>query len=67
MPIYEYACKDCGETFEKVVRLAEREELPTCPECESHNTQKKISAISVFGNSSSKSSSGSCAPRGGFG
>jgi len=68
MPIYEYCCNDCGETFEKVVRLSEREELPpTCPECASHNTRKKISTISILGSISSESSTNNCATRGGFG
>jgi putative FmdB family regulatory protein len=67
MPINEYICDDCGEPFEKVVRLSDREELPACPECASNHTQKKISKISGLSNFSSGSASSNCAPRGGFG
>jgi putative FmdB family regulatory protein len=30
MPIYEYACKSCGQRFEALVR---RDEVPACPSC----------------------------------
>ena len=33
MPLYEYACRDCGGRTEKMKRLAERNEGPECPEC----------------------------------
>ena len=30
IPIYEYSCQDCGETFEALVRGADE---PACPAC----------------------------------
>lgn len=32
MPRYDFKCPDCGETFEKVVSIAERANQ-TCDEC----------------------------------
>ncbi len=69
MPIYEYRCEDCGETFEKRVSFSEADLAPACPKCESKDTHKKLSTIASFGglSSSSVSSSGSsCGSRGGF-
>ena len=34
MPIYEYACQDCGREFETLVRS---DTVPACPQC--HSTQ----------------------------
>lgn len=31
MPIFEYSCKKCGATFEKILNKAEKE--ITCPRC----------------------------------
>ena len=33
MPLYEYACGDCGSTFERLRKQAERDEALRCPEC----------------------------------
>lgn len=41
MPIYEYACCNCSEEFEKLVFRSD--EAVTCPKCESTNVQKKMS------------------------
>jgi putative FmdB family regulatory protein len=30
MPIFEYACKDCGTSFEKLVRRDTEVECPSC-------------------------------------
>lgn len=32
MPLYEYCCKDCGETFEVIQKFAE-DPLETCESC----------------------------------
>ena len=69
MPIYEYLCEDCGETFEKMVRFSEADLAPACPKCTSKDTHKKMSRIASLNASSagSTSSSGSsCGSRGGF-
>jgi putative FmdB family regulatory protein len=44
MPIYEYACTDCGNQFEQLVRMGA--ENPPCPSCGEPHVQKKLSAFS---------------------
>jgi len=69
MPLYEYRCKDCGTEFEKTLRFSEAAQLPSCPQCNSLHTRKKISTVISFGASSPGSSSGSgsnCGTSGGF-
>jgi putative FmdB family regulatory protein len=63
MPLYEYRCNDCGEAFEKVVRFLEADLTPDCPNCESTDTRKLISAAASFGKTASgnaNSSGSSC-------
>jgi len=74
MPLYEYICRQCGGTFEKMVRFSEADLSPVCPSCASSDTQKKVSVAAAFGSSSSSGggagSSGfasSCGSRGGSG
>ncbi|MDD2881090.1 MAG: zinc ribbon domain-containing protein [Rhodoferax sp.] len=47
MPIYEYACKDCGHEFEALVRSS------TVPECPGCHSQKLDKLLSVFGTTAS--------------
>lgn len=41
MPIYEYACQQCGEEFELLVRGGE---TPACPGCSSQSLDRLLSA-----------------------
>ena len=41
MPIYEYTCEECGNTFEELVF---GDETPPCPSCKSDKTHKLLSA-----------------------
>ncbi len=62
MPIYEYHCQKCGESFEKLVFKGDSEEID-CPECGGAEVKKLLSCASFM----SKSSIGSCstsAPKG---
>jgi putative FmdB family regulatory protein len=43
MPIYEYACPDCGHQGEHMQKLADAP-LSVCPSCGQANYSKKISA-----------------------
>jgi putative FmdB family regulatory protein len=43
MPIYEYACPDCGHLGEHMQKLADAP-LTVCPSCGKANYSKKISA-----------------------
>lgn len=48
MPLYEYRCKDCGNKFEKLVSLSEKDKIK-CPGCGSENTEKLISGFASYG------------------
>lgn len=42
MPIYEYACRQCGHRFERLVSMSAPP--PACPECGAE-TRKLVSAV----------------------
>ncbi len=46
MPIFEYACHDCGHEFEALVRSAT---VPQCPHCASTQLDKKLSTFATAG------------------
>lgn len=43
MPIYEYACQNCGHQLEKLQKFSD-EPLKSCPECGKPELRKLISA-----------------------
>ena len=45
MPIFEYRCRGCGHEFEALV-LAHMP-APACPECQSADLEKQLSAAAV--------------------
>lgn len=66
MPIYEFDCPDCGETFEKLIRDTSGQTKVVCPTCGSVKVKRKLSAFaaSVRGGSSSAPAS-DCGSSGG--
>ena len=54
MPIYEYACKSCGQQFEKLLRTTKGADEAECPKCGSKQTAR---ALSVFAAVSSEGGS----------
>lgn len=44
MPIYEYKCRSCGNEFEKIVRLGE---TPNCPSCQGAELERQFSAPGI--------------------
>lgn len=69
MPIYEYACRDCGHEFEKLVRS---DTVPDCPQCHSTQLEKQLSVFATAESSSAAaapmpSPCGSCGHPGGPG
>jgi putative FmdB family regulatory protein len=46
MPIYEYACRKCGQEFETLVRSTT---VPDCPHCHSTELEKKLSVFAKPG------------------
>ncbi len=51
MPIFEYKCNHCENEFEKIVFGSDETEV-SCPECDSRDVQKKMSATSFMAGSS---------------
>jgi putative FmdB family regulatory protein len=65
MPIFEYRCTDCGNSFDILHKGAENQDLIQCPECSSKNAVKKFSTFAASVGSTSSSfdagcSTGSC-------
>jgi len=46
MPIYEYACGNCGHEFETLVRSGA---APDCPSCHSTELRKRLSVFATAG------------------
>ena len=57
MPIYEYACMECEDHFDELVRS--EDQVITCPSCEATNVLKQISAFAVHGAAAKPSFGGS--------
>lgn len=71
MPIYEYKCKKCGNSFEQLVFPSDGDEKYPCPSCGDKDTDRLMSAFSCGSGSSGgglgSSLSSSCSsPSGGF-
>lgn len=64
MPMYEFVCGECDQSFDKVMRFSELDQQPICPTCGSPDTRKKISLFASSG-SASQGSSGGCGPSSG--
>lgn len=63
MPIYEFKCRKCGNTFDVLFRSRDEKVAVACPECKSTRTRRQMSAFSgKIGNTSAGGAScGSCA------
>ncbi|HEV2494880.1 MAG TPA: zinc ribbon domain-containing protein [Terriglobia bacterium] len=55
MPIFEYRCRECGTTFEQIVR-SNGDNPVTCRKCESSRVDKLLSTFAVAGASLKTSS-----------
>ncbi len=50
MPLYEYACRQCGHHFDKLVRPGSAAAPAiVCPACQSEDVRKKLSTFSARG------------------
>ncbi len=47
MPNYEFACKDCGHSFNKILKVDDRNKTQTCPECGSENAERSYGSFMV--------------------
>lgn len=41
MPIYEFACRHCGNEFEKILSFS-AQTMPHCPKCNSQNVERQV-------------------------
>lgn len=51
MPIYDYHCGKCGESFEKLLLPGDTSAV-TCPKCKSKKVERLISAPALHGTQS---------------
>ena len=58
MPIFEYLCKDCGRTFERIVPRYDSQ--TDCPHCNSEAIEKQLSVFAVSGGSNETSFEAGC-------
>ena len=60
MPIYEYACMECEEHFEELVR--NQEQTVTCPSCGAADVLRQLSTFAFAGSQKQASlgSGGGC-------
>ncbi len=49
MPMYLYACRECGHDFDKQLRMSEAGEPQACPHCGGQETRKRIGAVALSG------------------
>ncbi len=49
MPMYQFSCRDCGQGFEKRLRMSQASSQQECPDCGSQNTRKVFGAVSIGG------------------
>ncbi|MGO9269282.1 MAG: FmdB family zinc ribbon protein [Terriglobia bacterium] len=50
MPIFEYKCRDCGTTFERIVYSSS--DRVACKSCDGERVDKQLSVFAVSGASS---------------
>jgi len=64
MPLFDYACANCGHHFEALLRCGSAAPEGGCPRCQSHHLEKQLS---VFATKSSSSSGPADMPMGACG
>ncbi len=61
MPLYEFDCQNCGQSFEKLVRSAAAITEVVCPGCGQPHVQKKLSVFASNSKNSYPASAGTAA------
>ncbi|MCG0275562.1 MAG: zinc ribbon domain-containing protein [Thermosediminibacteraceae bacterium] len=64
MPVYEYRCNCCGNRFEALRKLEERDVPIECPGCKSSNTRREVSTFGTTKSSGASKLSSSCSNTG---
>jgi len=49
VPVYEYQCSKCGQTFEIIVSLSRRDAEAVCPSCGSRDVTRKFGVFTKGG------------------
>lgn len=62
MPMYDFACSDCGQPFEKKLKMSQSSDPQICPSCGSGDTRRRMSSAFAMGGSSSASRTISAPP-----
>ena len=65
MPIYDYKCNDCGNTYDVFHKVREVIDDVVCPSCESKNHTRLLSAPNVSMSMGSSASPAPTCPMGG--
>jgi putative FmdB family regulatory protein len=60
MPLYEYRCRACGDTFETIRGLNDKDEDVECPQCGAKKAEKLMSACCTVKGESSPANAGTC-------
>ncbi len=45
MPIYEYRCADCRQTFSRLQKIGASADGVKCPKCESEHVERLVSSF----------------------
>lgn len=65
MPIYEYACEDCGTKFEKLIRRESDVAELACPSCGEKRLEQQLSTFAPQMGASKSMPSAPMCPSGG--
>ena len=49
MPLYDYACYECGNSFEKLRRMSDDDRELRCPQCGSDRIERLLSTFATAG------------------
>lgn len=60
MPIYEYQCTQCAESFEVRQLMGEDGSSLNCPKCKAENPKRLLSSFCTVGSESSEPSGFNC-------
>lgn len=63
MPLYEYICKECGQRFEKLVRMSDDPKAVRCPGC-AGAVERALSTFATAGGGQRETAAPSCGPVG---
>ncbi len=49
MPLYEYHCRKCDLSFEKLRSMKDADEPVDCPKCQSREVERQLSTFAAGG------------------